>query len=312
MSKAQKATLIVATVLLIGGLGLAFSMLVLADFNLGNLSTTRNWTSTAHEFASESDAPHTEIVVRDASESVRIEPSSSDSIEVECWESENKRFGITDEGGVLSVVGTDRPVPHLFAMDFQNRTTVVRVPASYSGSVSVETASGNIEVVDLQAVKTVSATTASADITVSALPAAETVFASSTSGSIWLGNTDAANIDARTVSGRISAEGCSGERISLESTSGGIFAQIAGAEGDYAIETASISGSISTPASTPDASKRISMKTVSGDIELLLSESTEANRTRSDRGQRGASSSAAPEAPSAPEAPAAPAPPSGS
>lgn len=318
MSKAQKATLIVATVLLIGGLGLAFSMLVLADFNLGNLSTTRNWTSTAHAFTSESESPHTEIVVRDSSESVRIEPSSSDSIEVECWESENKRFEITDEGGVLSVVGIDRPAPHLFVMDFQNRTTVVRVPASYSGSISIETASGNIEVADLRTVKTVSATTASGNITISALPAAETVFASSTSGSAWLDNVDAASIDARTVSGRINTESCSGERISLESTSGSIFAQIFGTEGDYAIEAASTSGSVSTPVSAPDASKRITMKTVSGSIELSLSGNTEASRTQSDRGQGGTSNPTAPEAPSAPgapkapEAPAAPAPPSGS
>ncbi|WP_180326756.1 DUF4097 family beta strand repeat-containing protein [Raoultibacter phocaeensis] len=345
MSKAQKITLIVATALLVGGLGLSIGVLAVADFDFGNLSTTRDWVSTTNTLAPESEDAHTDIVVRDRAEDVRIEASSSDSIEIEYWESDTKAFKTTDENGVLTIEASSKPVVQFFVMDFQDRATVIKVPRSYAGSLSVETASGNVAISNLPAAGAIAVTTMSGDVdlhgfgnavSVEAATAsgnvhmreirsetvqisttsgtvsidgasADSLSATSASGDVLLKDSGAKGIDVRTMSGEITASRCSGSVIVFDSTSGDIFAQIAGSESEYVIDARSISGSIAAPRGASDAEKSITLNTTSGEIELFLYERSGSETIPKDdaRAETPRDSSDS-TAPSAPEAPAPP------
>lgn len=344
MSNAQKITLVVATVLLVGGVGLSFTALALADFDLGNLSTTRDWVATTDTLAPESEAAHTEVVVRDGSENVRIESTPSDSIEIEYWENDSKHFEVTDEGGVLSIEGVSKPEFRIFVMDLQDRTTVIRLPDAYSGSLSVTTASGNVQIADARLEGRVTVTAQSGDVSLRGIDAdsielqtssgrieaddlqaeglsasamsgnvsinrtvATSLAANASSGDIRIADTDTVSMGVNTSSGTIDVSRCSGDIIALEASSGDITAQIKGTENEYVIATSSSSGSINAPRGALDADKHLSLATSSGSISLTLFDA--AGEPSDSRGSepRGGSDGSSPSAPSAPEAPAAPA-----
>ena len=167
MTTARKVVLIVATVMLVGGSALALGAFTLADFRFENLSnTTRDWVSSTQTLSTEAEAPHTAVVVRDASESVRFEPADGDAFEITYWTSSEKTVDVVDEGGVLEITGQGTSLTGLMIMkvDFQDRTTVVKVPRGYTGSITVETSGGNVDVANLDGLGTVSLTASSGSL----------------------------------------------------------------------------------------------------------------------------------------------------
>lgn len=74
-------------------------------------------------------------------------------------------------------------------------------------------------------------------------------------------------------------------------------ASFAGSDREYAIEASSTSGSVHAPAGSATASRRVSARTMSGDVTLTFSGGSESSAP---------SPSSFPEAPEAPEAPTAP------
>lgn len=339
MSKAQKITLIVATVLLVSGLGLSFAVLAMADFNLGNLSTTRDWVLTSDTLAPESEAAHIDIVVRDGSENVRIEPTSGKSIEIEYWENSNKSFATTDLDGVLTIEGSQEPTFGFMVMDLQDRTTVIKIPAEYAGSLTVQTASGNVAISDLTAIDELEASAMSGDVVlknanaqsielvtasgnVDAAKARCTRFsANSMSGNVSVETVDALDFSATAASGnvrisKVNAEefvttstsgnvhafDCFGSAMTLETASGNIDARVIGSESDFVIAASTASGSVHAPRGSADGEYAISMRTASGNIDLALTGAAAPN-TSEDQGSTAPSAPEAPEAPKAPEAP---------
>ncbi|MEI3230156.1 MAG: DUF4097 family beta strand repeat-containing protein [Gordonibacter pamelaeae] len=152
MTTARKAVLIVATVLLVGGSALALGAFAAADFRFENLSNdTRDWASTTLTLDAESETPHTVIVVSDRDEGVRFEPADGDAIEVVYWTSSEKAVDVVDEGGTLAITGRGTSLAgfQFMKVGFQDHATVVKVPRSYTGSLTVETSSGSIDVADL-------------------------------------------------------------------------------------------------------------------------------------------------------------------
>lgn len=346
MTTARKAVLIVATVLLVGGSALALGAFAAADFRFENLSnTTRDWVSDTRILEPEAEAPHTAIVVRDAGGDVRFEQADGDAFEVTCWTSSEKTVDVVDEGGVLEITGHGTSLTGLMIMkvEFQDHATVVKVPRSYTGSLTVETGSGSIDVADLDGLEAVSLTASSGSLSVLRTSAgtmslktssgsigvvgvdAEGFSARTSSGSLSLGDVEAATVETGTASGRqdlsdvrattldirgssgsIGGAGLDANETMIEATSGRVDVMFANPATDYDIAVSSTSGRVDAPSGTIGVGKRIVVRTTSGSIDLDFN--VEAAPDSAGRGNDGASSDgSSPSAPGAPAAPAAPA-----
>ncbi len=224
MTTARKVVLIVATVLLLGGAALSMGAFAMADFRFENLSnTTRDWTSNTSTMNAEAEAPHTAIVVRDRGEGVRFEPTDGDAIEVTYWTGTEKSMTITDEGGVLEIDGTGSPLAGVMIMkvDFQDRTTVVKVPRSFAGSIEAETVSGNIDATGLSGLTACKATTVNGYVQATRLEAGEMSLAT-TSGSATVNGVRATKVSASSTNGSVVANDVAADDVALSTASGNV------------------------------------------------------------------------------------------
>ena len=177
MSSGKKTLLVIATILVIGGGAISFGAFAAAGFNFENLSTeSRNWTSSTKTFAPETENPHTAIVLRDMGEDVRIEPTDGDAIEVTYWTNERKSFDVDDNGGTVTVEGSREPAIDIMMIgSFEDHSTVLKVPRSYTGTLDIDLMGGNVDAADLDRLGSVTAKTASGNISLSRLAADDIV-----------------------------------------------------------------------------------------------------------------------------------------
>ncbi|CAK7049305.1 MAG: hypothetical protein PEGG_02078 [Paraeggerthella hongkongensis] len=344
MSKGKKTLLIVATTLVVSGCAISFGAFAAAGFDPVNLSTeSRDWTPATKTFDPETENPHTAIVLRDAGENVRIEPTDGDAIEVTCWTNEQKRFDVTDDGGTITIKGScESYIGIMMIGSFEDHTTVVKVPRSYAGTLDIDlvggsmdvagldglgsvtaktasgdvklarlaadvvttsTASGNVQVSNVRCSQ-LSATTMSGNVELSDIEASEIVTIDTTSGSQLLRGVSALALDAHMSSGDILATNVSAVDAKFDTVSGGVSASFAGSDREYAIEASSVSGNVHAPAGSATASRHVSAHTMNGDVTLVFSGGNANGRENS--ASNPSSFPEAPEAPKAPEAPAAP------
>ena len=159
-SRARKVVLVIATVMLVGGCLLSLGSFAAAGFDWKNLSTTRDWVQESRTLAPEAEAPHTALVVSESFQSVYFEPAAGDAFEVEYWNSNTRTVEITEEGGVLTVQSSEKPQIMMFDFPpFQRGATVVKVPRSFTGTLSVETGDGNVDAQELTGLGDVSVRT---------------------------------------------------------------------------------------------------------------------------------------------------------
>ena len=323
MSSGKKTLLVIATILVIGGGAISFGAFAAAGFNFENLSTeSRNWTSSTKTFAPEAESPHTAIVLRDMGEDVRIEPTDGDAIEVTYWTNERKSFDVGDNGGTVTVEGSREPAIGIMMIgSFEDHSTVLKVPRSYTGTLDIDLMGGNVDAADLDRLGSVTAKTASGNVQVqrvqcaylsattmsgniefSDVEATEIVKLDTTSGGQLLRGVSTATLDARMGSGDILAAGVAATDAKFDAASGSVNASFSGSDGEYAIEASSVSGDVHSPAGSATASRHVRARTMSGDVTLTFSGGgasvSNGNGARSDSG-----APTAPEAPEAPEAP---------
>ena len=151
MSSGKKTLLVIATILVIGGGAISFGAFAAAGFNFENLSTeSRNWTSSTKTFAPSGSPDPPPIVLRDMGEDVRIEPTDGDAIEVTYWTNERKSFDVGDNGGTVTVEGSREPAIGIMMIgSFEDHSTVLKVPRSYTGTLDIDLMGGNVDAADL-------------------------------------------------------------------------------------------------------------------------------------------------------------------
>ncbi|MEG0419118.1 DUF4097 family beta strand repeat-containing protein [Gordonibacter sp.] len=339
MPKARKVALIIATALVIVGTVIALESYAAAGFNPANLSTVNDWEQTTNTLTPESQAPHTSLVVDigGGGYGVRIEPSENDSFEVVSWLNSDQGVEVSDKGGMLTVKGYYIPFMKI-DLNFQDRSTVVKVPASYTGSITVESGSGSVDVSRLEGLSSLSVNMSSGHTTVTRVAAAEMslcatsgkmdisdiqannvkMFASSGginlataaatqsikletgSGNLQVSTLSAPRVAMRATSGSIDAISVDATDVRFDVTSGKVNASLAGSATDYTIESSITSGHLSAPQGSANGSRHLSIRIISGYANIMFNDSL---------GAPNMSAPGSPETPAAPSAPAAPAPP---
>lgn len=246
MSTARKVVLVIATALVLGGSAISLGAFAAADFRLENLSNVpRDWTAATDVLEPESEAPHTAIVVEGGGGDVRFEASSADAIEISYWNGSRRTTEITDEGGVLHVVCTSNPRVGVMIMDvdFTDRSTVVRVPASFTGSIDIATDSGNAQVDGLSSLDALSMATGG--------------------GNAHVGRTAAQTIELRADDGVVDANDVTANSLSASAGNGGV--QLASIEATGTVAAQSENGDI---AANDVKAASFSATATSGSIDL--------------------------------------------
>lgn len=302
MKKGTKISLIVASILLVAGLVLSFTILAVVD------PKALEWNT--EEFAMKTeiiDIPFSDIRILTAAADIRLMPATDGICRVEHPESKYTGYDIVTKDGLLSIeYRNTRKWYQFISFDFSafNQEVRVYLPQSQYDAVMLHTASGDIAVDVGVEYKTAKCSTASGDIAWHAkvtescdLQTAsgdillhdmnsdgsihlrtnsgkctatnlkcDSFVVKTTSGDAVLANITADRFTAEAVSGEMLLSACTGQQMILDTTSGDI--ELTNCDGED-ITLTTVSGDIEGTLSSP---KLFESHTTSGDISLPRSE----------------------------------------
>jgi DUF4097 and DUF4098 domain-containing protein YvlB len=230
-----------------------------------------------------------DIVYEGVSCNVVVERTDSGNIEVEYWYNDQQNYEFSTVGSTLRIAETHGFHLFSFDLDFTNHTTVLQIPKSFDGSLSLSTVSGNIKVYRLAPIDELTVETTSGTLDISEVEVADRLHVESASGNIAVTDVSAARgvlrttsgttgldglrfdaeFEAHSISGDIRFERLQASRLTFGSTSGNIRGAIVGNPEDYVIESHTTSGRVSLPpGSAGTARNSLVVRTVSGDMDI--------------------------------------------
>lgn len=313
MHRNRKLLLIVAGTLCAAGLVLMTGAWAVGGFDIEALSTpAETWTKTETSCPAEATQAHSRIAVRTQSGDVRIEATDGDAIELVYWTGSAQTVDVTDESGILTVEVADVAVPHhliVFSPGAPDTTTVVRIPASFTGEIEIESESGEVAASDLAGLSRMQASSDNGSVVLDAV-GAQHVQATSDVGDILLSGITASDVEARTVNGTVSVGGAAADRLDVANSNGDVLlgsvtaaalactnangdvtsqeldiatATFRNGNGDmrlayrgsarsYAIDAYTDNGDITAPRGSFDAARVIHAQSTNGDIEIAFSD----------------------------------------
>lgn len=315
MRKTPKVILITAAALIGTGALLAGGAWASVGFETARLSTVDyNWNRTVHALEDETDAPHRRIVVTSEFENVRIEPAEGDAIELEYWTGTSQDVSVEDTDGVLKINVDSKPLEGVIvdlspseAGGVDDTSTVVRVPASFTGEVEVHSDSGEVFAENVHGLAGLRSSNSNGDVVAKNVSAAkldtinengdtllsgveaDAILATNFNGDISLGGATAREAEVvnesgdimlvnmtlesaltcNSVNGDISAQRLDVVTSSVESANGDIYLSYLGDESAYRIDAHSNLGDIDAPGGGDGGADRaIDVDSGLGDIQI--------------------------------------------
>ena len=315
MRKAPKVILITAAALIGTGALLAGGAWASVGFETARLSTVQyDWNQTVRALEDETAAPHRRIVVTSEFENVRIEPAEGDAIELEYWTGTTQDVSVEDTDGVLKINVDSKPMEGVIvdlspaeAGDVEDTSTVVRVPASFTGEVEVHSDSGEVFTENVHGLTGLYASTSNGSLVVNNVAAVEVnainengdtllsaveanaILATNFNGDISLGGATAREAEVvnengdimlvnmslesaltcNSVNGDISAQRLDVVTSSVENANGDIYLSYLGDESAYRIDAHSNLGDVDAPrGGNGTAARVIDVDSDLGDIQI--------------------------------------------
>lgn len=314
MRKAPKIILVTAAALIGTGTMLSCGAWAAAGFDTARLSTMNyDWHQTVSALEDEAASPHGRIVITSEFENVRIEPADGDAIELEYWTGTSQDVSVEDTDGVLKINVDSKPLEGVIvdlspseAGGVDDTSTVVRVPASFTGEVEVHSDSGEVFAENVHGLAGLRASNSNGDVVAKNVSAAkldtinengdtllsgveaDAVLATNFNGDISLGGATAREAEVvnesgdimlvnmslqndllcESVNGDISAQRLDITASRIESANGDIYLSYLGAEDSYHIDAHTTQGDIVSPQGADDAARTISVDSNLGDIQI--------------------------------------------
>lgn len=270
MRKTPKVILITAAALIGTGALLAGGAWAVAGFETARLSTVDyDWHQTVSTLEDEAASPHGRIVITSEFENVRIEPAEGDAIELEYWTGNCQSVSVEDADGVLKVDVDSKPMEGVMidlspaeAGGVDNTSTVVRVPASFTGEIEAHSDSGDVVAADVHGLAGLRASNSNGDVVAKNVSAAE-LDAINEDGDTLLSGVEADAVLATNFSGDISLGGATAREAEVANESGDIM--LVNMTLESALTCNSVNGDISAQRLDVVTS---SVENVNGDIYL--------------------------------------------
>lgn len=314
MRKAPKTILIAAAALIGTGTVLSCGAWAAAGFDTARLSTVNyDWHQTVRALENEATSPHKGIVITSEFENVRLEPADGDAIELEYWTGNCQHVSVEDTDGVLRIDVDSQPMEGVMidlspseAGGVDDTSTVVRVPASFTGEVEVHADSGEVFAENVHGLARLRASNSNGSVVAKSVSAAkfdainengdtllsgveaDSILATNFNGDISLGgatarrtqvsneNGDVMLVDmtlkedllCESVNGDVSAQRLDITTSRIESVNGDIYLSYLGAEDSYHIDAHTAQGDIVSPRGADDAARTIGVNSSLGDIQI--------------------------------------------
>ena len=294
MRKAPKIILVTAAALIGTGAVLSCGAWAAAGFDTARLSTVNyDWHQTVSALEDEAASPHGRIVITSEFENVRIEPAEGDAIELEYWTGNCQSVSVEDADGVLKIDVDSKPMEGVMidlspaeADGVDDTTTVVRVPASFTGEIEVHSDSGDVVAADVRELAGLYASTSNGSLVTKNVSAAkldainengdtllsgvesEAILATNFNGDISLGGATAREAEVVNENGDISAQRLDITTSRIECVNGDIYLSYLGAEDSYHIDAHTNQGDIVAPQGADDAARTIGVDSNLGDIQI--------------------------------------------
>ncbi len=294
MRKAPKIILVTAAALIGTGTVLSCGAWAAAGFDTARLSTVNyDWHQTVSALEDEAASPHGRIVITSEFENVRIEPAEGDAIELEYWTGNCQSVSVEDADGVLKIDVDSKPMEGVMidlspaeAGGVDDTTTVVRVPASFTGEIEVHSDSGDVVAADVRELAGLYASTSNGSLVTKNVSAtkldainengdtllsgveAEAILATNFNGDISLGGATAREAEVVNENGDISAQRLDITTSRIECVNGDIYLSYLGAEDSYHIDAHTNQGDIVAPQGADDAARTIGVDSNLGDIQI--------------------------------------------
>jgi DUF4097 and DUF4098 domain-containing protein YvlB len=297
MKKSSKIILIIATACLAAGILTTTLAFAFAGPDLRVFSLSGEYRQESLRCALDTGM---NIVYEGVAHDVVIERTDNPDLELTYWYNDQQNYESDYKGSTLRIEEKYEFRLFVFDFDFSNHTTVLRIPTSFDGSLSLTTSSGAIKVYRLASIDELTVETTSGNLDISEVEVADTLRVESVSGDVTIAEVTAtqgilrttsgnctldelrfgAQFEAESVSGTIRLERLQAPRITFASTSGNIRGSIVGDPQDYVIETHTTSGRVLLPSGSANAgsgaagsgaagtSNSLAIETISGDIEI--------------------------------------------
>lgn len=227
-----------------------------------------------------------EIMITIRSSDIQFYSTTSDDIKIIQKSRKNNKkelFQITNTGKTLQIEDSKKLNFCIGFCFFRNSTYEIYVPKSYTGNITVNTTSGDIEFENLEETKltNLKLVTTSGDIDIKSKLSTSNVKIRSTSGDIEAIALNSPFIELETVSGSISNELIESNQVHLKTVSGEIESrflkgatQISTVSGDVEIEKLNVTGDSKITTTSGDidvkmdvnSACQISASSTSGDI----------------------------------------------
>lgn len=295
MRKAPKIMLITAAALIGTGTVLSCGAWAVAGFDTARLSTVNyDWHQTVSALEDEATSPHKSIVITSEFENVLLEPADGDAIELEYWTGNCQSVSVEDTDGVLKIDVDSQPMEGVMidlspaeAGGVDDTTTVVRVPASFTGEIEVHSDSGDVVATNVRGLAGLRASNSNGDVVAKNVSAAK-LDAINENGDISLGGAAARkaqvvnengdimlvdmalqeDLQCESVNGDVSAQRLDITASRIESVNGDVYLSYLGAENSYHIDAHTTQGDIVAPRGADDAARSIGVTSSLGDIQI--------------------------------------------
>ena len=314
MRKSPKIILISAAALIGTGTMLSCGAWAVAGFDTARLSTVNyDWHQTVSVLEDEAISPHKSVVITSEFENVRLEPADGNAIELEYWTGNCQHVSVEDTDGVLKIDVDSQPMEGIMidlspaeTGGVDDTTTVVRVPASFTGEIEVHSDSGDIVATNVHGLARLRASNSNGGVVAKSVSAtkldatnengdtllsgveAEAILATNYNGDISLGGATARTaqvvnengdimlvdtalkegLQCESVNGDISAQRLDITTSRIENVNGDIYLSYLGAEDSYHIDAHTTQGDIVSPRGADDAARTIGVDSNLGDIQI--------------------------------------------
>lgn len=315
MRKTPKVILVTAAALIGTGTLLSCGAWAAAGFDTARLSTVNyDWHQTVSVLEDEAASPHGRIVITSEFENVRLESTDGDAIELEYWTGNCQSVSVEDTDGVLKINVDSKPLEGVIvdlspseAGGVDDTSTVVRVPASFTGEVEVHSDSGEVFAENVHGLAGLRASNSNGDVVAKNVSAAkldtinengdtllsgveaDAILATNFNGDISLGGATAREAEVvnesgdimlvnmslksaltcNSVNGDISAQRLDVVMSSVENANGDIYLSYLGDESAYRIDAHSNLGDIDAPhGGDGGADRAIDVDSGLGDIQI--------------------------------------------
>ena len=241
-----------------------------AGFDTARLSTVNyDWHQTVSVLEDEAASPHGRIVITSEFENVRIEPADGDAIELEYWTGNCQSVSVEDADGVLKIDVDSQPMEGVMidlspaeAGGVDDTTTVVRVPASFTGEIEAHSDSGDVVAENVHGLAGLHASTSNGSLVTKNVSATK-LDAINENGDTLLSGVEAEAILATNFNGDISLGGATAHKAQVVNENGDIMLADLALQDDLLCESAN--GDISAQRLDITTSR---IECVNGDIYL--------------------------------------------